>query len=262
MKIGVFATNFKLSVEESLAKAQRIGVEGVQLWNVGGALDPDSLSADGRRWFKALVAARGLEISALCGHMNFVHPEGVEERIEKFKRILDLGIELEAPIITTEAGHRTGDEERDWTTLVNAFREICAHAEEVGSYLAIEPGGRGNVIDGTESIKKLVADVDSANLKVNLDPANLMNGGYDPVQAVYELQTRIVHTHAKDCIPEPWKELPLGQGKVPWEPYIAALRDIGYDGFLTIERETGADPVGDITEAKEFLVDLLTGTRV
>jgi sugar phosphate isomerase/epimerase len=40
---------------------------------------------------------------------------------------------------------------------------------------------------------------------------------------------------------------------VPWDSYLAALREAGYDGFLTIERECGDDPEGDIFSAKNFL---------
>ena len=50
-----------------------------------------------------------------------------------------------------------------------------------------------------------------------------------------------------------FKEVPLGEGEVDWDAYLAALRDIGYDGFLTIERETGADPEADIVMAVDFL---------
>jgi len=40
---------------------------------------------------------------------------------------------------------------------------------------------------------------------------------------------------------------------VDWDNYIKALRDIGYDGFLTIEREAGPDPEADISMAVGFL---------
>ena len=50
-----------------------------------------------------------------------------------------------------------------------------------------------------------------------------------------------------------FKEVPLGQGMVPWDAYIAALKEIGYDGFLTVERECGENPVGDIKMAVNFL---------
>ena len=50
-----------------------------------------------------------------------------------------------------------------------------------------------------------------------------------------------------------FKEVPLGEGDVDWDAYLKALRDVGFDGFLTIERECGANPQADIEKATEFL---------
>ena len=47
-------------------------------------------------------------------------------------------------------------------------------------------------------------------------------------------------------------ETPVGEGDVDFGAYIGALKAIGYDGFLTIERETGADPLADIQKAAEY----------
>ena len=56
---------------------------------------------------------------------------------------------------------------------------------------------------------------------------------------------------------EYFTEVPLGEGKVNFPKYIAALKDIGYNGFLTIEREVGADPAKDIGMAVNFLKGLI-----
>ena len=48
-------------------------------------------------------------------------------------------------------------------------------------------------------------------------------------------------------------ELPLGQGDVDFPNYLKALDDIGFQGFLTIEREVGDDPAADIALAVKFL---------
>ena len=99
--------------------------------------------------------------------------------------------------------------------------------------------------------------------------------GDDPVQAVHNLKKYIVHTHAKDGIklldkdPEiiyglrpddsalvtdaAFEEVPLGTGSVPFPAYLKALEEIGYKGFLTIEREVGDDPAADIALAVKFL---------
>ncbi|MBR2459967.1 MAG: sugar phosphate isomerase/epimerase, partial [Clostridia bacterium] len=88
----------------------------------------------------------------------------------------------------------------------------------------------------------------------------------------------IVHTHAKDGIklddrdPEviyglkpgnaivtspAFKEVALGEGGVDFPAYLAALDDIGFKGFLTIEREVGDNPAGDIQRAVQFLKDII-----
>jgi sugar phosphate isomerase/epimerase len=48
-------------------------------------------------------------------------------------------------------------------------------------------------------------------------------------------------------------ETPLGQGAVRWPEYLGALRDIGYDGYLTIEREVSKNAAADIQMAVSFL---------
>ena len=118
----------------------------------------------------------------------------------------------------------------------------------------------------------------SRGVAVNLDPANLvMVTGDDPVKAVYTLKDYIVHTHAKDGIKlvdkspeiiyglveeeiqtgEAFREVPLGTGGVDFPKYLAALDDIGYQGYLTIEREVGENPAADIRTAVEFLEKIL-----
>ena len=47
-------------------------------------------------------------------------------------------------------------------------------------------------------------------------------------------------------------ETPVGEGDVDFNAYVGALRDIGFEGFLTIERETGDDPSADIAKAAEY----------
>ena len=81
-------------------------------------------------------------------------------------------------------------------------------------------------------------------------------------KAVYNLKDYIVHTHAKDGVhiaPDGYEELPLGTGAVPFPKYIAALEEVGYRGFLTIEREAGETPEKDIKIAYDYLKSIING---
>lgn len=125
-------------------------------------------------------------------------------------------------------------------------------------------------------MKEFLDGLGSKGVSVNLDPANLvMCAGDDPASAVYTLRDYIVHTHAKDGVQyrpfdtrrlyapqyfglEPLTdnciaEVPLGSGGVDFDGYISALKSIGYDGYLTIEREVGDTPENDIAMAADFL---------
>ena len=121
-------------------------------------------------------------------------------------------------------------------------------------------------------------DLGSKGVAVNFDPANfVMVTVDDPVKGVYTLSEYIVHTHAKDgiklvdCDPEvvyglieeeisggdKFREVPLGKGKVNFVNYLKALEEVGYRGFLTIEREVGANPAQDIKKAVTYLKNLI-----
>ena len=87
----------------------------------------------------------------------------------------------------------------------------------------------------------------------------------DPVAGAGVLRDYIVHTHAKDGIRKPeggWLEVPLGEGGVDWDNYLTTLYKNGYNGYLTIERELGEDPAGDITKAVDFLKEKLATLNI
>ena len=54
-----------------------------------------------------------------------------------------------------------------------------------------------------------------------------------------------------------FQEMPLGQGNVDFQNYLKALEEIGYKGYLTIEREVGDNPKLDIQNAVKFLENKL-----
>ena len=147
--------------------------------------------------------------------------------------------------------------------------ELSRYADEIGAHFAIETGP-----ETSATLKKFLDSLGSTGVGVNLDPANLvMVTGDDPAKAVHNLKDYIVHTHAKDgkqnfyvdpdiiygmvkshiVTSNSFIEVPLGEGSVNWDEYLKALEDIGYKGFLTIEREVGDDPEKDIRKAVEFL---------
>jgi L-ribulose-5-phosphate 3-epimerase len=276
--IGVILDSFReKSVGAALAKAAKLGVQGIQVYATHGEMSPDEMTAGRQRVFKDQVAANGLVISALCGDLGrgFARRDENPALIEKSKRILVLAKELGTRIVTTHIGVVPADSRSDtYKIMQEACRSLAAYADQMDAQFAIETGP-----ETASRLRGFLDSLGSRGVAVNLDPANLvMVTGDDPVAAVYTLKDYIVHTHAKDGrklrdVPAEiiygeieseiqagasFAELPLGQGDVPFPAYLKALDDIGYRGFLTIEREVGEQPEADIGAAVLYLKNLMS----
>ncbi len=278
--IGIMADSLKLSFADSMKKARELGADGVQIYATKGEMAPENLTpaliAEKRR----IIEDNGLVVSALCGDLEghgFQLKEDNIWKVEKSKRIVDLALELGSKIVTTHIGVIPDEKNDTYKIMQEACNELAEYADSVGASFAVETGPEKAVM-----LKEFLDSLSARGVKVNLDPANLvMVTGDDPIQAVYTLKDYIVHTHAKDGIKlkesdrheiygffaqggigdlriwEYFTEVPLGEGKVNFPKYLAALKDIGYKGFLTIEREVGDDPAKDIGMAVNFLKGLI-----
>ncbi len=261
-KIGVIPESFRVERFASLEKAASIGAKGVQVYATHDDFCAENLTADQKKAFLTRLQDLGLVVSALCGDFGkgFTDPELNKIYVERSKRVLDLALEFGTDVVTTHIGRVPDDDASDtYKIMQEACGELAAYADSLKAHFAVETGPEKAVV-----LKAFLDSLGSTGVAVNLDPANLtMCVGDDAVQAVYTLKDYIVHTHAKDGVMivgeenRPWQELPLGQGDVDWPNYLKALNDIGYKGFLTIERECGEDPEADIRMAADFLRKLI-----
>ena len=271
--IGVVLDCFPGSLKERLSLAEKLGLKGVQVYGIEGEISPER-TVSARAEFKKELADRGLTLSAVCGDLGhgFFDPEHNKENIERSKRILELAKELGTDVVTTHIGVVPKDPSHPrYGIMQDACGQLAEYANQLGSHFAIETGP-----EPADVLRKFLDTLPSDGVGVNLDPANLhMCFNCDAEEAVRILKPYIVHTHAKDgvykkfcdseimygILPLPadyqeedyCEEVPLGQGGVNWKEYLSALDGIGYRGFLTIERETGDDPAGDIRMAADFL---------
>lgn len=277
--IGAIIESFRLPTLEAVKKAAELKLDGLQMYATNGEHAPENLSGKKAKELLQYVKDSGLRFSALCGDLGhgFGDKELNPSLIEKSKRILDLSKELECDIVTTHIGVVPESPEHErYKIMQAACAELAEYADSVDAHFAIETGP-----ETSATLKKFLDSLGSRGVGVNLDPANLvMVTGDDPVKAVHNLKDYIVHTHAKDgkmlakgnpeyiygiVHPVPvefqgiryFEEVPLGTGQVDFPAYLAALDEIGYKGYLTIEREVGDTPAKDIATAADFLREII-----
>ena len=275
--IGAMLDSFLLPDAEAIKRAASIGAKGVQMYSTTGVHSPENMTPTKINELMSMMKDNGLVFSALCGDLGhgFGNAELNPGLIEQSKRILELAKELGTNVVTTHIGVVPSDPTHDrYKIMQEACHTLAEYADSLNAHFAIETGPETAIV-----LKNFLDSLGSRGVAVNLDPANfIMVTGDDPVKAVYTLKDYIVHTHAKDGIrvfekdPEmiygvkmdalahlgnAYQELPLGKGGVDFTNYLKALDEIGYRGFLTIERECGADPAADIALAADYLRSII-----
>lgn len=157
----------------------------------------------------------------------------------------------------------------EWEWSVEALRAAAASAEAAGVMLTVEPVSRysGYFLNTAADALALVDDVDSPNVKVQLDTWHMNIEEPDPVDAIRLVGAKLGHFHAVESN----RGVP-GTGHVPWREVFRALDDIGYDDLLVYEHFPIALPQmavrthtwRDIASAEQVCVEgtrLLTAAR-
>ncbi len=277
MKIGAMVESFRLGFRGGVEKAASLGIEGLQAYaTTGSELAVENMTEEKIRETLDIVKSNGLVFSALCGDFGhgFMNPDDNKIYVEKSKRVLDLAKKLECNVVTTHIGTVPAEECETKEIMRAACRELAEYADSVGAAFAVETGPETGKILG-----EFLDSLGAGGVRVNFDPANLVMCVDDrPENALKYIGKYVVHTHAKDGIMlkkkveeavaigeeakehkamlemgRKYLELPLGEGDVNFDIYLPALAGTGYNGFLTIEREVGGNPVADIELAVNFL---------
>jgi sugar phosphate isomerase/epimerase len=254
LKIGLDLDTLRLPVRQALRTAAELGVAGVQV-NAVGDLSPDRLSATGKRELLHLTRSLGLSLVALGfpTRHGYNTAEGLEARLAGLKKVLALSYELRAPIVTGAMGRVPEDIEHPARQiLTEAMTEIGRYTDRIGAVFAADTGTESGA-----TLRRFIDTLSCPGIRANLDPANLLARGYDPIQAVRDLNEMIAHTHARDTLRETGgelgREVAPGDGDIDWAEHLGALEEVGYRSWLTIKLAQAQDPVREVSRAIEFL---------
>jgi D-psicose/D-tagatose/L-ribulose 3-epimerase len=132
-------------------------------------------------------------------------------------------------------GYLTGKPrtEQEWKWAVENFRVIAEHAASTSKLIiGIEPVNRfeSHFINTARDAVKFIDEVGLENVKVHLDTFHMIREEENMREAVLTAGSKLGYVHA--C--ENQRGIP-GTGLVPWVEFFTALRDVGYDGCVTIE---------------------------
>jgi len=259
-----------------------------------------------RATIRQLARDNGIEISAISAHISLIDVDrrARQRHVNFLKGCMDLALDVGTSVVITMSGTAPPPEvgrKKAWGWLLENIADCTRYAAEQGVNFAFETAGAAMVrsMSGPTGLSKVLADLEESKLYVNLDTAHLLVMGEDPAAWARKLGLRIVHVHMKDArILRPgvesertassWKDTkssrpgeqkvsflgvalgfecpPLGQGEVNFEEIVKALREIGYQGCLSVEymghlfgyHDDRWDPWEAVAQSKRFMDELLS----
>ncbi len=275
MRLGIFAKTFAGNDAATVLDAARVAGFATVQYNMacsGLAAMPDALTPEQIADVAAASAAKGVSIAAVSGTYNMIHPDPAVRDIglRRLAVLIRAAPGMGIPMVTLCTGTRdTQDQWRGhpdnaspsaWRDLVGEMAKACTLAERSGVILGIEPE-LANVVDSAPRARTLIDTLQSPNLAVVLDPANLFEVAPLETQrdmissAVDLLADRIVMAHAKDRDPT-GGFVTAGQGVVDFPHFLSRLKSAGFEGDLVTHGLTEAEAPAVATYLSQALARL------
>lgn len=272
MKIGTCVSLSTMNgLEERLSNLHKYGFTSCQLisWN------PEVWTEENAETIRTLLDRYVITVSAFwCGwegpsDWNFYEGQltlglvPVDYRYTRVKNLCD-GADFAKKLGITDVVTHMGfipenPYDPNYPGFCRAVRIVAQHLKANGQYLLFETGQETPV-----TMLRCFETVGCDNLAVNLDTANLiLYGKANPVDALEVFGKYVRNLHAKDgCWPvnghDLGMETAIGQGKVDFSGVFQKLHDLGYDSWVTIEREIeGEQQLKDILEARDYLQSVI-----
>ncbi|MFH1732252.1 MAG: sugar phosphate isomerase/epimerase family protein [Planctomycetota bacterium] len=244
------------TADEKLANAKRLGFDGVE---VGTMTDPAR-----REEHRAASEKHGVAVSSVMNSAHWEHPLSDPDPAVRAKSIEGVAASIETAaalgadtVLIVPAVVNPGvTYEEAWERSAESIREILPAAEEKNVILAVENVWNKFLLSPVE-FAAYVDSFESEYVRAYFDAGNIVAYGY-PDHWIRTLGARIVKVHVKGFDAGKHAFVQLLAGTVDWPAVMNALKDVGYDGYLTAEQGgEGKGPMKDIEKISSDLDSIL-----
>jgi len=249
MKLGLINSAFAQAgrgTRFGLEATKQLGFDTVDIF-----ADPLEIDAAERRLIRETCRELDLPIVSLCcvalGLID-VNPPVRRFHLDRCRAFLDLAAELGCSNLLLVLGEYVWQRQiippqEQWQLGVEAVRDLGGEAADRGLAIAVELEPFDlSLVNSIDTMLRFLEDVGRPDtVRANCDISHLHLVGTPPAE-VARLTGRIEHVHLSDCDGKVHGDLPPGRGVTPIADYLAAIRDTGYDGVVSIELEYAPDP--------------------
>jgi len=251
-------------IRDVMGYAKSVGYDGVEIAPFTLCNNVQELSPKQRKAIREDAASFGLDVVGL--HWLLVKPEGlyinhpddsIRKKTSKYMQDLirfcgDIGGKVMVIGSPKQRNVMPGTSyEKAWSLAKEVFSESLPVAAERGVTLCIEPlsTAETNFITTAKEALRLVEEMHSANFRLILDVKAMSSEGRDIPGIIRAAKGKVGHVHAND----PNKRGP-GFGSTDFVPIAKALREIGYEGYVSVEVfDFSPDPQTIASKSIEYL---------
>jgi len=151
---------------------------------------------------------------------------------------------------------RNFDWQKAWNDLVSVMKDATAIAKAAGLQFSLE-NHTHTFVQGPDAFLQLWNEVRDPALGINLDIGWIQLQREYPVVAIYKTRGHLMNVHLRDIDITGRRFIAPGTGVMDFEGVVAALRDVGFSGFLTFEQDGVPDMKGALRRGKEILEEIL-----
>ena len=255
------------TLEETIKRIAGIGYDGIEIGAAAPHAYPSHLNKDRRKAIKRILDDNGIAVSSMLpapgGGPGFnVASPLEEERMEavaQYKQVVELCSDLGGPTVMYIAGWQIYGTSRiqAWEWSRQALTEIAKTAADFGIVLVVEPTPTdSNLVESCDDAIEMMEQVGAKNVGLMFDTQHAYYRNEVPTDYVYRMGKNLRHIHLSE-----FGRLPPGAGRGDFVGLVSALREIGYEGYLTMEigfnrRDVEPDLVA--RQAYEYLKPLVS----
>lgn len=250
------------TLDETIKRIAAAGYDGIEIGCAAPHAWPAHLSAARRKDIRTLLESENLTPVSLLpapggGPGNNPASPLLEERqatVAHYKEVVDLAADLGAKLVMYIGGWQVFGTSREdaWAWSLENLRDIAEHAKSRDIVMAVEPtSADSNVIESADDALKLMRETEQSNVGVMFDTYHALYRNEVSADYVRIMKEHLVHVHAADT-----DRLPPGEGAVDWISFMQALKDIDYQGHVTMEigfNTRAAEPDRYARQAIQFL---------
>jgi len=252
-------------LEEVIKRVASIGYEGVEIGAASPHAWPAYMEKGKRESTRKLLEECNMEVCAICPALggepgnNPASPLLAEREtaIKYYKQCVGLAQDLGSKMVTFVAGWIVYgvSKKQAWNRAKQCLVETAKYAQDKEIIMVVEPvPGDSDLVETADDGINLMKESEMSNVKVMLDTFHVFYRDEIPADYVYKMKDDLVYVHVSDT-----DRLPPGKGKKDFRTFIQALKDIGYQGYLTVEVgfSRKVDPDTFAMQAYEYLAPLI-----